>query len=297
MSGFGKRGGASEPRPAFIPSEPIARPAAPVAMVTAPAPGSNAGFIALVVGVMLAASGAAFAVTSFTSAPSPAPAASAIAANPLAGYPGVERLYARIEQSYPDLYRDLARDTAGDVKRGDLEQAVRTVVARLDARLNAEGPAIEHADSASLGQILSTTANLLAAVQRVSPETCGRIGFSLMDDPKLIAGKDLVEAASWQTIAIIDAIASGKAKAATWPAPNAADNRALGDAVVALGVTLKEASAYQSSRNGSKMPPAERCALMVKMFRGMQATPEPSRSRVLAQAARDASRSRRSSPF
>lgn len=297
MAGFGKRAGGVSP--GYILEEPVGEtllkrpePAPKLVASSGSAKGDLKSLIVSVVIVAALAGAGAAAASSFLFPSRPANTASA--ANGfdawLAGYPDLAQAMASLKDHYRDDYARLMGRVA-DAARNNDARAASLAAFEMASDIGArDGHYLEHADAASLAAFVQSNLDMLVLLQNRSPELCAKAANGAIGpDDQLPPDAELAENGGRQLITMFNAIESGKTHPVDYDQPTSADQLSIGQMMLATGVTRQDAKALSGGLVSLKALPAEKqCSLMIKMFGALLASPDPGRSRVLANAAREA---------
>lgn len=299
MSGFGKtKGDSPGGRAAVKPALSATGGAGARLMVSAPSSGSlgDRSMLLAIVAVMVAAGLAAFGVTAMfpqKAASASAPKGPPPAETELARHRELALVFRAVQEKFPNDYAELKRKTFGHLASGNVAEAGWQTLRLGSKILERDAPnTVEHADSAKLGEFMRRNVEFMIALQKKSPMLCAKAGLGSLDDERvkpLLADEAVLSAASRALIASFNAIEGGRRQPVKYAPPTPEQQAMLGRAVVQQGFNLSDAMTYKSGGMG-RLPVERQCDLMVKGFRALLSTPEPARSRFIAQAAATATK-------
>lgn len=202
--------------------------------------------------------------------------------------PGVGAMFAALRAHYPAAYDELTARAAAALRRGDVKSAEMVA---FDAARNLSRSKVGHLRHASPVRLNDWGKSALAVMNVAkihSPKLCAQVAFGKIERPTGASPTSISNAVGRHAAAAIVAFSEGETAPQAYPAPTALDETALARAVAAQGLTLAEAQKVGDLAAIRALPYKEQCALGMKLLRGVVATPEPVRSRILSMMAAEA---------
>lgn len=202
--------------------------------------------------------------------------------------PGAGAMFAALKEKYPSVYKSLTARAAKALRRGDLPGAEAAAVETTKTLSRSKAAFLAHASPSRLYDWGRSALALMNASKANAPRLCAQVAFGAVDPRS--APPSLANAAGRHAAATITAFHEGESAPRDYAAPTAADRAAYARAVTAQGLSRTETDLLGRIDAMRALPDRERCALGIKLMRGVIATPEPARSRILSVMATDAAK-------
>lgn len=206
-------------------------------------------------------------------------------------HPGAGAMFTALEENYPDVYASITKRAASALRRRDFGAAEAAASEGIGALFSAKAAYVSLASPERLETWAKSAIGVMNAAKSDAPELCARIAFGGPEQSRAKHSSVLANALGRHAAASIAAYREGESAPRRYDAPSGADQAALARSVSSAGLASDETERLSDPGSIRRLPGDAQCALGIKLMRGVLATPEPVRSRILsAMAARSAAR-------
>lgn len=206
-------------------------------------------------------------------------------------HPGAGAMFTALEENYPEVYESLTRRAASALRRRDFAAAEAAASEAMRSLFSAKAAYVSLASPERLETWAKSAIGVMNAAKSGSPEFCARIAFGGAELAHARPSPVLANALGRHAAASIAAYREGESAPRRYDAPSSADQAALARSVSSAGLASDETERLADPGSIRRLSGDAQCALGIKLMRGVMATPEPVRSRILsAMAARSAAR-------
>lgn len=202
--------------------------------------------------------------------------------------PGAGAMFGALKAHYPATYEALTARAADAIRNGDAKGAEAAAFDTTRALSRAKIAYLPHASPEKLLDWGKSALAVMNAAKSDAPKLCAEVAFGAVEREAATAAPSLANAVGRQAAAAIIAFHEGETAPHNYARPGPADQRAFASAVAAQGMSPQDAKTLGSMAAVRGLPDAAQCALGIKLMRGVIATPEPVRSRILSAMAAEA---------
>lgn len=204
--------------------------------------------------------------------------------------PGVGAMFVALKTHYPAAYDALTARAAGAMRKGDVKGAEAAAFETTRALSESKLAFLPHASPDRLQDWGKSALAVMNAAQRDAPRLCAAVAFGTVNRAAATSTPSLANAVGRHAAAAIIAFREGEIAPHDYAKPSPAEQVAFARIVAAQGMSAREAGALGRVGAVRALTDAEQCALGIKLLRGVVATPEPVRSRILSMMAAEAAR-------
>lgn len=204
--------------------------------------------------------------------------------------PGVGAMFAALKTHYPAAFAALTARAAGAMRKGDIKGAEAAAFETTRALSKSKFAHLSHASPDRLQDWGKSALAVMNAAQREAPRLCAAVAFGTVDRAAATSAPSLANAVGRHAAAAIIAFREGEIAPYDHAKPSPAEQAVFARTVAAQGMSAREAGALGRADAIRALSEAEQCALGIKLLKGVVATPEPARSRILSMMAGEAAR-------